>query len=174
MTGKWGSPDEAIGALPLDSIVLADGVLTFTAKPTGATFKGRLNESGSEIVGDWTQNGKTFAIVFKRFDPSKVVVPAIPQELAGIWESKLKFNGVELRMALKVEKGNDGALKATLASPDQGANNIPISSIGLKDGVLTLESKIIAAKFNGKRNKEGSAFEGEFRDRLQEDWTDRP
>jgi pimeloyl-ACP methyl ester carboxylesterase len=161
-TGKWGSPDEALSALPLDSIVLTDGVLTFTAKPTGATFKGKFNESGSEVVGDWTQNGKTFAIVFKRFDPSKVVVPAVRRELEGIWEGKLKFNGVELRMALKVEKGKDGALTATLASPDQGANNIPISSIGLKDDALTLESKIIAAKFNGKRNKEGSAFEGEF------------
>ena len=163
LSGKWGSPDEAMSALPLESIVLTDGVLTFSAKPTGATFKGKLNESGTEVVGDWTQSGKSFAIAFKRFDPSKVVVATIPQELEGIWEGKLKLNaGIELRLALKVEKGKDGALKATLASPDQGANNIPISSIGLKDDVLTFESKIIAAKFTGKKNKEKSAFEGEF------------
>ena len=162
-SGNWGSPDEALSALPLESIVLKGGVLTFRAKPTGATFKGKLNESETEVVGDWTQNGKNFAISFKRFDPSTVAVAPIPQELEGIWEGKLKFNaGIELRIALKVEKGKDGALKATLASPDQGANNIPISSIGLKDDVLTLESKIIAAKFTGKRNKEKSAFEGEF------------
>ena len=43
-------------------------------------------------------------------------------------------------------------MKATLASPDQGANNIPVSSIGLKDNVLTFESKIIGAKFTGKKN----------------------
>ena len=53
-------------------------------------------------------------------------------------------------------------MKATLASPDQGANNIPISSIGLKDDVLTFESKIIGAKFTGKKNEKGTAFEGEF------------
>ena len=53
-------------------------------------------------------------------------------------------------------------MKAALASPDQGANNIPVSSIGFKDDVLNVESKIIAAKFTGKKNKEQSAFEGEF------------
>jgi len=163
LSGKWGSPDEALNALPLDSVLLSDRVLTFTAKPTGATFKGKLNESGTEVVGDWTHNGKSFALAFKRFDPSKVVVATIPQELAGIWEGKLKLNaGLELRIALKVEKGQDGALKATLASPDQGANNIPISSIGFNNDVLTFENKIMAATFTGKRNKEKSAFEGEF------------
>ena len=163
LSGKWGSPDEAISALPLESIALADGVLTFRARPTGSTFKGKLNESGTEIAGHWTQNGKSFAIAFQRFDPSKVVVATIPQELEGIWEGKLKLNGgVELRLALKVEKGKDGRLKAALASPDQGANNIPVSSIEFKDDVLNVESKVIAAKFTGKKNKEKSAFEGEF------------
>ncbi len=163
LSGKWGSPDEALSALPLESIALKGGVLTFTARPTGSTFKGKLNESGTEVAGHWIQNGKSFAIAFQRFDPSKVVVATIPEELEGIWEGKLKLNGgVELRLALKVEKGKDGRLKATLASPDQGANNIPISSIAFKDDVLNLESKIIAAKFTGKRNKEKSAFEGEF------------
>jgi uncharacterized protein len=83
--------------------------------------------------------------------------------MSGIWEGKLKVNGgIELRLALKVEKGKDGALNATLASPDQGANNIPISSIDLKDDVLTFERKAIGAKFTGKKNKKGTAFEGEF------------
>ncbi len=53
-------------------------------------------------------------------------------------------------------------MNAALASPDQGANNIPISSISLKDNVLTFESKVIGAKFTGKKNEKGTAFEGEF------------
>ena len=53
-------------------------------------------------------------------------------------------------------------MKATLASPDQGANNIAVSSIGFKDNVLTFESKVIGAKFTGRKNEKGTAFEGEF------------
>jgi uncharacterized protein len=163
LSGKWGSPDQGQKDLPLDSIAFDDGVLTFSAKNAGATYKGKLNESGTEFVGEFAQGGKTFPLALKRFDPSKVVVLAVPKELEGIWEGKLKLNGgVELRLALKVEKGKDGALKAALASPDQGANNIPVSSIGLKDNVLTFESKSIGAKFTGKKNKGGTAFEGEF------------
>jgi len=164
LSGKWGSPDQGANDLSVDSIELKEGVLTFSATPPGASYKGKLNAKETEIVGEWTQTGKNFPLTLKRFDPAKKVVAiSVPKELEGIWQGKLALNGgIELRLALKVEKGKDGALKAALASPDQGANNIPISSIGLKDNVLTFESKSIGAKFTGKKNKDGTAFEGEF------------
>jgi pimeloyl-ACP methyl ester carboxylesterase len=163
LSGKWGSPDQGAKDLTLESLEYKDGVLAFSAKIAGATYKGTMNESGTEVVGEWTQGGKGMVLNLMRIDPSKVVVMAIPKELSGNWEGKLKVNGgIELTLALKVEKGKDGALNATLASPDQGANNIPISSIDLKDDVLTFESKAIGAKFTGKKNKKGTAFEGEF------------
>src|SRR5262249_4783642 len=144
------------------SIAFQKGELTFTAT-NGVSYRGKVNPTRTEVVGVWAQGGKTFPLTFKRFDPSKVVVTPIPKELAGFWEGKLTVQGgIQLRLALKVEKGKDGALKAALASPDQGANNIPISAIDLKDEVLTFESKIIGAKYTGKRTKDGTAFEGEF------------
>jgi uncharacterized protein len=162
LSGKWGSPDEALEGLPLKAIALKDGVLTFATKH-GVTYEGKFNRAETEIVGEWNQRGKAYALKFERFDPSRVVAVPIPKELEGIWEGKLKVNAViELRLALKVEKGKDGALKASLASPDQGANNIPISSIGLKDNTLSFESKIIGAKYAGKKNPAGTAFEGQF------------
>ncbi len=163
LSGRWGSPDQGAKDLTLESLGYNDSELTFSAKTAGATYKGKLNEAATEVVGTWSQGGKEFVLNFKRIDPSKVVVVPIPKELAGIWEGKLTLNGgIELRLALKVEKEKDGALKAALASPDQGANNIPISSISLKDNVLTFESKVIGAKFTGKKNEKGTAFEGEF------------
>jgi hypothetical protein len=163
LSGKWGSPDQGQKDLPLDSITLDDRVLEFSAKNAGATYKGKLNEKGTEVVGEWAQGGKTFPLALKRFDPSKVVVMAVPKEIEGLWEGKLKVNAdTELRLVLKVEKGKDGAFKASLASPDQGANDITISSINLKDDELTFESKAIGAKFSGKKNAKGTAFEGEF------------
>jgi pimeloyl-ACP methyl ester carboxylesterase len=162
LSGNWGSPDEALKGLPLGSIALKDSVLTFATKH-GVTYKGKLNRAETEVVGEWIQRGKAYPLTFNRFDPSKVVVVPIPKELEGFWEGKLKVTGgIELRLVLKVEKGKDGVLKAALASPDQGANNIPINAIGLKDDALSFESKIIGAKFTGKRNKDGTAFEGRF------------
>ena len=163
LTGKWGSPDQGQKDLPLESMVLEDRVLSFSAKNAGASYKGKLNEKGTELVGEWAQGGRTFPLTLKRFDPSKVTVVAAPKEMEGIWEGKLAVNaGIELRLALKVEKQKDGTFKATLASPDQGANDIAISAITLKDDELTFESKAIGAKFSGKKNEKGTAFEGEF------------
>ena len=128
------------------------------------TYKGKRNAGGTEVVGEWTQSGKNYPLNFKRFDPSKVVAaPPIPKELEGIWEGKLKVNaGIELRLVLQVQKGKDGALKATLASPDQGANSIPISAIDLKGDMLSFESKVIGAKYSGKKTKDGTGFDGQF------------
>jgi pimeloyl-ACP methyl ester carboxylesterase len=163
LTAKLASPDEGLKDLPIASIALEADVVTFDLRVTGATYKGKLNRDGTEITGEWTQRGSSFPLTLKRFDPSKVVAAVIPKELEGIWLGKLTAGGgIEVRLALKVEKGKDGALKAVLASPDQGVNSIPISSISLKDGALTFESKVIGASFNGKRNKDGTAFEGTF------------
>ena len=162
LSGTWGSPDEGLTKLPMASIALKDGTLTFTTRH-GVTYKGKPNRTGTEIAGEWVQRGKSYPIRFQRFDPSKVIVVPIPKELEGIWEGKIKVaGGIELRLVLTVAKGKDGALTAVLASPDQGASTIPISSIGLKDGTLTLGSKIIGAKYTGKRNKDGTAFVGQF------------
>jgi pimeloyl-ACP methyl ester carboxylesterase len=162
LSGTWGSPDEGLEGLPLGSIGFRDGVLTFATKH-GVTYRGKRSDEGNEVNGQWTQRGRQYALTFRRYDPSKAAAPPIPKELEGFWEGKLKLNaGIELRLVLKVEKGKDGRLKAALASPDQGANNIPISAIDLKGDEVTFESKIVGAKFAGKKMKEGTGFDGQF------------
>ena len=116
------------------------------------------------MAGEWTQRGRKYPMTFRRYDPSKIAAaPPIPKELEGFWEGRIKVGGViEMRLVLRIEKQKDGRLKAMLASPDQGANQIPISSISLVDGTLKFESKLIGAKYSGKKTKDGTAFEGEF------------
>src|SRR5262249_26258376 len=133
-------------------------------KVTGAAYRGTLDQSASAITGEWVQRGKTVSLDFKRYDPSKVARAAVPKDLEGIWLGALKLNGgIELRLGLKVEqRKTDGTLKAVLVSPDQGADNIAVSSIDVQDGVLTFESKGLGVKYTGKKNKDGTAFDGQF------------
>ncbi len=163
LSGTWASPDEGLEGLPLASVSLNDGILTFATKH-GATYKGKPNSAATEIAGEWSHRGRNFALTFRRFDASKVVpAPPIPKELEGFWEGKLKITaGIELRLVLRVEKQKDGKLKAMLASPDQGADKIPISSIKLESDVVTFESKGLGVKYSGKKAKDGKGFEGQF------------
>jgi pimeloyl-ACP methyl ester carboxylesterase len=163
LSGTWSSPDEGLEGVPFGSIGLDGDDFTFTMKH-GVTYKGKRDASGREIAGEWTHRGRKYPVTFRLYDPAKVpAAPPIPRELEGLWEGKLKVNAnMELRLVLKVEKDKGGKLKASLASPDQGANNLPISAIDLKGGVLTFESKLLGAKYTGKKSKEGTGFDGQF------------
>src|SRR5262249_11913958 len=105
LSGTWGSPEEGLEGLPLASIALKDGVLTFATKH-GVTYKGKPNAAGTEVAGEWTQRGRIHTLTFKRYDPSKVAAaPPIPKELEGFWEGKLKVTaGIGLRVGLRAEK----------------------------------------------------------------------
>jgi uncharacterized protein len=186
LSGTWTSFDEGLEALPLASIAFKDGELTLTTKH-GATYKGKRNADGTEVVGEWTKRGgtlrglevvagdeeavggewtkrgRTLPLTVKRSDPSKdVAAPPIPGELEGFWQGNWRIGLMDLRLVLRVEKAKDGRLKAMLASPDQETNNIPISAIELKGDTLTFESKLIGAKYSGTKMKDGTGYEGQF------------
>jgi fermentation-respiration switch protein FrsA (DUF1100 family) len=81
------------------------------------------------------------------------------QDIAGDWEGTLHA-GADLRLVLRVTKGDDGVLKATLDSVDQGANGIPVSSISLKDSKLTLGVEAVHGTYEGKVAADGKTISG--------------
>jgi pimeloyl-ACP methyl ester carboxylesterase len=88
---------------------------------------------------------------------------ATSQNLEGAWEGSLDVGAMKLRLALKVTKAADGALAAKLDSLDQGANDLPVDVITLKDGAVHFEMKQLQAVFDGTLNKEGSEIAGQFK-----------
>lgn len=82
---------------------------------------------------------------------------------AGIWQGTIKVGAVELRVVVKINKKDDGSLTGTLDSPDQGAKDLALDSIVLKDDKLTFELKLAGASFEGKLNMDGKEAEGEWK-----------
>ncbi|HEX8201466.1 MAG TPA: alpha/beta fold hydrolase [Isosphaeraceae bacterium] len=83
--------------------------------------------------------------------------------LEGTWEGLLKVNAaVELRLVLHVHRPGDGPLRATLDSPDQGAEGIPIDAIAVDKGAVSFASKTIGASFAGTLADSGDRIAGEF------------
>jgi pimeloyl-ACP methyl ester carboxylesterase len=85
------------------------------------------------------------------------------QSLEGTWEGALDVGAMKLRLALKVTKAADGALAAKLDSLDQGANDLAVDVISLKDGAVHFEMKQLLAVFDGTLNKEGLEIAGQFK-----------
>src|SRR5512135_675488 len=77
----------------------------------------------------------------------------------GLWQGMLKVPGTELRVVFHINKAADGKLSATLDSPDQGANGIPVEDCSFSNGKLKLAVKSIAGGFEGTM-KNDSTIEG--------------
>jgi len=122
-----------------------------------ATIVASFSISGSAIAGPQTQ---TAAAQTVRSD-------AGAQNVQGSWQGTLNSPSGKFRLVLKISKSDDGKLKASLDSPDQGAADLPVSSISFTDSYLHFEMKQIEAIFDGGLSRDGSEIAGEFRQGIQ-------
>jgi pimeloyl-ACP methyl ester carboxylesterase len=83
--------------------------------------------------------------------------------IAGNWLGTLEPGAVKLRLALKVAKGADGSLSAKLDSLDQGANDLPVSSIVQTGTAVKFELQVVGGSFEGTLNGDGSEISGAWK-----------
>jgi pimeloyl-ACP methyl ester carboxylesterase len=99
---------------------------------------------------------------------SLVVAFAAPQDQTapvkpeGDWRGTLNAGAVKLDLILHIVR-KDGALTATLDSPDQGATGLAVDSITVTGKSLRFEMKSLGADYEGVFSSDGSQIEGEFR-----------
>ena len=79
----------------------------------------------------------------------------------GDWKGTLEAAGTKLDLVLHINT-KDGALAATLDSPDQGATGLPIDSISVTGMSLKFEMKSLGASYEGAFSTDGSQIEGQF------------
>jgi pimeloyl-ACP methyl ester carboxylesterase len=79
----------------------------------------------------------------------------------GDWKGTIEASGVKLDLVLHITQ-KDGALSATLDSPDQGATGLAIDSISVTGKSLKFEMKSLGASYEGVFSADGSQINGEF------------
>ncbi|MBT3209387.1 MAG: alpha/beta hydrolase [Bacteroidetes bacterium] len=85
---------------------------------------------------------------------------AYSQSIVGNWLGSLDVGGTELRLVLKVSLNKSDSLIASLDSPDQGAKDIEVNFIELKNDTLVLKLKSIYSKYLGRINEDFDKLEG--------------
>ncbi|MFN3228741.1 MAG: alpha/beta hydrolase family protein [Asticcacaulis sp.] len=76
--------------------------------------------------------------------------PVFAQEATGTWAGKLRVPGAELRVIVEVQKAADGSLSGTLQSPDQSPQKLPLTTIAVKDGVMTFTLDAFKIAYEGR------------------------
>src|SRR5258708_5130382 len=118
-------------------------ILTLVGYPVGQTVKRSF--------------AKTHAYVQSAAKPSS------SKSIQGEWNGTLEAGGQKFRLVLKINKGSGDKLTGTIDSLDQGANDIPISSVEQNGDQVKLELAGIGASYQGKMNAERSEIAGEWK-----------
>lgn len=91
------------------------------------------------------------------------VFAADNSDIIGDWIGVLSFSGMEVRIVFHITEGEDGALGATMDSPDQGANGIPTSGVSFDGDSLIVDVAISQAAYYGKYYPDSLFIDGEWR-----------
>ncbi|KKH92026.1 hypothetical protein EO95_00820 [Methanosarcina sp. 1.H.T.1A.1] len=86
------------------------------------------------------------------------------EDIEGLWMGRLEVQGGnELRILFNISTGPGDLPTATMDSPDQGVNGIPVETVTYKDGDLRLEVKSVRGVFEGTLKEDGKTIEGEWK-----------
>ena len=98
-------------------------------------------------------------------------IPALvhsSESIEGIWQGTLKApGGIELRIVFNVSQKSDGALTATMDSPDQGVKGIPVDEVSFDDSNVRFEVKSIFGVFEGRIREDFLIIEGDWKQARQ-------
>jgi uncharacterized protein len=157
----------ALGEVKVDGATVA---FMLPAIPGEPRFAGKLASDGKVMAGNFTQAGNTFPFqVERRVKPAPTIEDKTPAQgvpgtgIAGNWRGSIKtLPGVELRLALELQKNASGQVEGVLVSLDQGSARIPITGFSEKDGSVTFETPSVQGSFAGKMNADGSELAGSW------------
>lgn len=83
-------------------------------------------------------------------------------KITGTWQGKLKVSGLEIRIVFNINENEKGNLTATMESPDQTTQKIPVDTVIFNDGNIKLEVKVVDGYFDGNFNSDSLALTGQW------------
>jgi hypothetical protein len=149
------SIDQRVMGMPATAFAVTGSKVTFVIDAVRGSYEGTINTAGTEITGTWSQ-AVQLELAFKRAAPKP---PVAPSDIDGTWTGTLAIGATPLRVVLHLTNTAAG-LTATMDSPDQGVNGIPVAAV-TRDGLsLKLDVRANGGAFAGTIDARLIAIEG--------------
>jgi hypothetical protein len=153
------SPDSgAIKNVPAASVAFADGKLTVDVPALSGGYAGTLRDGALE--GEWSQEGAKLPLSLRPYE-TPTLTQADIDVLRGEWFGKLNAAGLEVTIVLRFSTGEDGALRAVLDVPEQGAKDLPATDVALDDNHFSVAVSVARAEITGML--EGEQIVGQWK-----------
>jgi hypothetical protein len=172
LSGTAESPERGGETIPLENLVVSGNKIQFELTPVQGGFDGVYKEDTKKIDGTLVVNQQGIPLLLAKDEKAapaenapaaaeKVAAPA-ERKYESFWEGTLETSGGNLRIVLKIYKNADGKLCAVADSPDQGAKDLPITTVTLTEDALNFEATDIGAVYTGKIDKATMTAKGKF------------
>jgi hypothetical protein len=164
-------PEQGAKNIPATTVEAKEKKATLKWQGFQATLEAVLSEDGNTLSGPWLQMGNSNNVSFSRLDGPFQLVPSnlsfTPDEgkaedVRGYWKGTLEIPGAKLRLVFKVGRAPDGTYSGTLASIDQGGQELPMTSATFTAPTLKMEFKGIRGKYEGTVSKDGKSIDGKW------------
>ncbi len=159
LSGTGESPEQGGGALTLENITVTGNKLQFEITAVQAGFDGVYKEDKKNIDGTLVINQQGIPLLLTK-DEKAVIEPE--KKFDSFWEGTLSVMGTNLRLVIKTFIKPDGSIGGLMDSPDQGVNNIEITTLSLTAEELKFEISSLTASFTGKIDKASMTAKGTF------------
>jgi len=161
LTATLDSIDQGGMGIPVTSVTVQGTDFKLTVDAVNGSYEGKIAADGNSIKGTWSQS-QPLPLDFERGSFSLPVhKPGKPSDIDGTWSGTLDFGSAKLRIVFHIVNAEDG-LTATAEIPDQGARNIPVTSITRSGSSLKMEMKGQGASFQGKIAADLATISGTF------------
>jgi hypothetical protein len=168
--GSIDLPEQGAKDIPATSVTANGTNAVIKWDGLQASFNGRLSGDGNQLSGWFTHmGGKSNEVTFSRLDgpfqllPKEIsYTPKNAEDALGYWKGTLDAGPQKLHLIFHIGRTPDGTIAGTLASPDQGGQEIPMSTGSFTTPSLKMEWKGIRGKFEGELSKDGQTIDGKW------------
>ncbi len=170
-TATMDSVDQGSSDIPVRSLTLSNDTVRADLGQLRAAYEARLNAAATEMTGQWRQAGQNFPLVLKRTATPSTIATALPTNayaaradapLQGYWRGTLNADGTPLRLAFLITADAPGTYRGSLNSLDQGAKNIPATTVEFADGTARIAVDSIDGEYQGALKNDGAELDGRW------------
>ena len=156
LTGELESVDQAPGQkMAVAPIAIADGRLTFSIAPIGASYEGAWDAAAGRFSGTFIQGARLPLDFARGAGEAQPVVAG----LDGTWEGSVNRNGVDLRLRLRIVTATLGTI-AAFDSPDMMAVGLPVTGLARDGQSVTFTVPAGDSTFRGTLAEDGGRMSG--------------
>lgn len=163
------SVDQGAKDIPVTGLAAGPKFIHVELPALDADYRATLNADGTEMAGTFKQMGRSFPMTFARTtEPAPVAAPLAADDYApradsdlqGAWEGTLQAGGTDLRLNLRIAEPAAGTFHAQMDSVDQGARNMPVTSLTYHKPAVRFVMDSINGVFEGNLGNQGAQLKG--------------